>query len=111
MMILIVLMVMVKYWGPWLRSAKKERSSDWTEKPSMNILFLPGLRVVRGGLEFFWVTKEELMVVLCSVSVTILAKPTTTTQIMARERSPPVRVLYWVSEWYLKSSEEQNMST
>lgn len=64
----------------------------------MNIFYAPGCNVAKGGSDCFSVTNEEVMAVRWRVSPTILANPPTTTEIMTRESSPPVIVLYWVSE-------------
>ncbi len=83
-----------KYCGPWLRLDTKARLVDCTESPSMNICSELGMRVAKGGLDCFLVTSEEVMLTRLSVSMIMLKKPAVITQIIARERIPPVKVLY-----------------
>lgn len=52
----------------------------------------------------------EVIEDLLSVSAIMLAKPRTMTTMMAMESSPPVIVLYCVSELYLSSWFELNRS-
>lgn len=81
------------------------------ERPSINIPYFPGTREANVGLDCLWVMRDEVIVTLRRVSPIILANPMTMTQMMERESSPPVNVLYCVSELYLSSSDEQNMSS
>lgn len=76
----------------------------------MNIVSFPGTRVAKGGSDSLLVVREEEMEVRLSVSAIILVKPAKITHIIPRENIPPVRVLYWVYELYLRSSDEQNIS-
>jgi hypothetical protein len=60
----------------------------------MNMPYIPGSRVARGG-SLLWVTvSEEAICVRRSVSATILKNPPMITHITATEIRPPVRVLY-----------------
>ena len=67
-------------------------------------------KVERGGSECLVVVRVEVMDVLLRMSAIMLAKPMTMTTMMAMESSPPVMVLYCVSELYLSSWLEQNRS-
>jgi hypothetical protein len=66
------------------------------ENPIMNIFSEPGIRVAKGGSDCTVVMSDDAMATRSSVSKTILKKPPAITQIMARERTPPARVLYCV---------------
>lgn len=81
-----------------MRSALKDKSYDCTDSPSMNMFSEPGIRLANGGFDCFMVTRVDEMLTLFKVSAIMLAKPTTITQMIERESSPPVKVLYWVSE-------------
>jgi hypothetical protein len=88
----------LKYCGPLLRSGWKVKSKDWIWSPNINIFSLPGTSVARGGFDCLFVTRVEEMEVLLRVSAIILKNPAVITLMMAKEKSPPVRVLYCVYE-------------
>lgn len=80
------------------------------DKENINMFSSPVVRVESGGSEFLVVVLEDVMEVLLRVSVIMLAKPMTMTMMMPMESRPPVTVLYWVSELYLRSWFEQKKS-
>lgn len=89
----------------------KDKSKGWIENPSMNIFYLPGCRMAKGGSDCLIVVKEDVIKVRSRVSEIMFANPTMMTTMMERDRRPPVKVLYWVYELYLRSCEEQKRSS
>lgn len=64
----------------------------------MNIFSSPATRVASGGVDCLTVVVVEVIVDLLSVLAIMLANPTIITVIIDSESSPPVSVLYCVSE-------------
>lgn len=85
-----------KILGVWDRFALKEVSVDKTDKLNINIFYLPGIRVCKGGSDCFVVVKADVIDVRLNVSIIMLANPIMMTIIIMRDSKPPVKVLYWV---------------
>jgi hypothetical protein len=74
-----------------------------TSIPSIKLSLGEAVKVEKVGLIFLTTSIESVMVVLLRVLMIMLANPTKVVMMIARDRIPPVRVLYYNSSSYLNN--------